>query len=89
MSKHVLTILTTLMVVAAVGLAAMWLLGPMALGPALYGMGPWIMAGGWGGFTWFGLLFGLIRLLFWLAPITLLAVLLSWLLRSGSPKQKG
>ncbi len=93
MTKKLLTIGAVVAAVALITVLAFgWFFGPTAgFGPIGYGMGPGMMgpgfAGGWGSFSWgWRLLFGLIRLAFWLIPIALIAALVAWLIKPNAPQ---
>lgn len=88
MNKRIYWIIGILAVVVVVGLATLWLSGPMAFGPAMYGMGPGMMSGGWVGMTTFGLVFVLTRVAFWLVPVILIVALATWLLRPRVQEQE-
>ncbi len=77
MSKKLLTIGAIVAVIAIAVIALSWFFGPMVgFGPMGHGMGAGWMNLGWGG----ALLFGLLRLAFWLIPVVLIAALVAWLI---------
>lgn len=88
MNKRIFLILGILAIVVIIGLAALWLSNPMTFGAAAYGMGPGMMSNGWAGFTWFGLLFGLTRVAFWLTSIVLIITLVTWIFQPKAQDQE-
>ena len=83
MNKRIFWILGISAVVFVSGLAAFWLVSPMAFGHTGNSMGLGMMDHNWPSFAWFGLAFAT----FWFIPMVLVATLVTWVLNPKLQKQ--